>query len=400
MKTNLAIMIPELAGAGAERVVSNLSLFLPDIYEKYIVVYDSTNIGYSYKGNFISINVKASKNPLIKLIALIKRIYRVRKIKKAYNIDTTLSFMEGPNIVNIFSKCGDRTVISVRNYISKSCNTVYDKMYRRIATLFYNRADEIIAVSKAIKEDLVYNYGVDEARVKVIYNPCDIQKIQEMSSEELEKEYEELFSHPIIINSARLENQKGQWHLIRAFSRVKEAIPEIKLVILGEGTLRGYLQELVMNFNMENDVFLLGFKGNPFKYIAKSSIYVLTSLFEGFPNALIEAMACGLPIVASDCKSGPGEILAPMSNARHETYAVEYAEYGILSPVCDGRHYTAQEALTSEEEMLAKCIIELYQSDELMRHYKTKSGERVKYFEASRIISEFDELLRCRASPH
>lgn len=394
MKTNLAIMIPELAGAGAERVVSNLSCFLPaDVYEKYIIVYDSTNIGYPYGGTFISINVKASQNPFIKLAALIKRIIKVRNIKKKYSINVTLSFMEGPNIVNLFSKCGDKVVISVRNYISKSCNSVYGKIHRKLAALFYNRADEIIAVSKAIKADLVNTYIIDETKIKVIYNPCNMRKIQELCGEELEEEYKEIFSHPVIINSARLKNQKGQWHLIRAFSRVKAAIPGINLVIIGEGTLRGYLEELVRDLGMENEVFFLGFKENLFKYIAKSSIYVLASLYEGFPNTLLEAMACGLPVISTDCRSGPREILNPSADIYKETMEIEYAEYGVLVPVCDGRKYSGNVPLTKEEELLAKGIIDLYNSKAFMEAYRSKSLERIKDFDIDNVIPNYVDIL-------
>ena len=103
----------------------------------------------------------------------------------------------------------------------------------------------------------------------------------------------------------RLSKPKGQWHLIRAFKKVKETIKDMKLIILGRGELEDYLKQLVEELNLEKDVYFLGFQKNPFKFISKSKIYLFPSLYEGFGFPVIEAMACGIPVVCSDKASLP-----------------------------------------------------------------------------------------------
>lgn len=117
----------------------------------------------------------------------------------------------------------------------------------------------------------------------------------------------------------------------------------MKLAILGRGELEDYLKQLACEMDLEKDVYFLGFQKNPFKFISKSKIYVFPSLYEGFPNALCEAMACGVTVISSDCKSGPREILAPETNIDGETKIIEYAKYGMLLPVCDDNCYGAKE---------------------------------------------------------
>src|SRR5699024_8610586 len=226
-------------------------------------------------------------------------------------IDTTISFLPNPNLVNILSKRKEKVIISVRNFMSKSLSSSKLFIYKKVIKHLYNKAHLIVAVSEAIKLDLIKNFGVNEDKIIVIHNFYDIKNIREDSIKKLSLKKQNIFKQPTIITSGRLSNQKGQWHLIRAFSKVKEKIPNAQLVILGKGDLKSKLIDITYKLKLENSIHLLGFQSNPFKYIAEADIFVLPSLYEGFPNALCEAMACGLPVISTDCQSGPREILEP-----------------------------------------------------------------------------------------
>lgn len=387
MKKNIAIIIHELAGGGAERVASNLSLHLSDdIYNKYIIVNDNERIEYPYRGELISLETKATSSIVGKLFNIIKRVFKLRKIKRDYQIDTTISLLSDANLNNILSRKTDKLILSVRNFISKEATGFYGTIFKLSIKLLYNKADMVVAVSNAIKKDLVRNFGLKENKIKVIYNFYDIEKINELAKEEIEEKYIHIFNNPTIITAGRLSKQKGQWHLIRAFKWVKKEVPDAKLVILGQGELKNYLQKLVIDLELESDVYFLGFQKNPFKYIAKSTIYVLPSLYEGFPNALCEAMACGIPVISSDCKSGPREILAPDTNFEVEAQNIEYSKYGILVPVCDGIMYNYNDKLTREEKLLSSSIIDLMKNEDALEKYSVAAFNRVQDFSKEYII--------------
>lgn len=389
MKKNIAILIPTLANGGAERVASNLSLYLPEEYERYIILFDGSKIDYPYKGNIINLNLVSAKNPVSKLILLIKRIIKVREIKKNHNIHFTISFLESPNVINIFSRYKDRVIVSVRSYRFKLPRGFWGKLYKSLIKVIYNRADTIIAVSKVIKANLVKNFGIKDSTVKVIYNPYDVEKIRFLMNEELEAEHKDIFKNNVIVNVGRLTEAKGQWHLIRAFKLVKEEIPDVKLVIIGDGELKEYLVNLANDLSLEKDIFFLNFQKNPFKFISKAKLFILPSLFEGFPNALVEAMACGIPIISSDCRSGPREILGPEKDIEYETKAIEYAQFGVLVPVCDGKKYNAYDKITEEEIQLSKSIIRLLTSNSDRIHYANRANDRAKDFVLEKIIPQF-----------
>jgi len=165
MKKNIAILIPQLGGGGAERVASNLSLYLSDDkYNKYIIVNDDERLDYPYKGHLISLKTKATKNIFGKIINLVKRIFKLKRIKKKYKIDTTISFLSGPNINNILSRENDKIIISVRNFISKEAKGFYGAIFKLSIKYLYNKADKVVVVSNAIKDDLVKNFGLEEKK--------------------------------------------------------------------------------------------------------------------------------------------------------------------------------------------------------------------------------------------
>lgn len=392
MKKNIAIIVPKLTGGGAERAAANLSCNLSDQYNKHVVIYDNKVISYDYSGKLISINNQRETNFLGKFLSFVKRINRISKIKKEFDVETTVSFMENANFVNILSKKNDKVIISIRNFKSKSSNNLYDKLNKVFMKLLYNKADYIIAVSRLIKDDLIRNFSINAEKIKVIYNSYSPEKILDNASEKIPEDYREFFKGQVIVNVGRLEPQKGQFHLIKAFAQVLKEIPEAKLLIIGQGTLEKALKEVAVNLGVSDNVRFVGYTNNPFKYLIRSKLFVFPSLHEGFPNALCEAMACGLPVISSDCKSGPREILTEGSDLFYETRNIEFAQYGVLVPVCKKANINFS-TLTREEKLLADSIKKLLSDQQLYKVYSEKSKERIKDFTIKKAREQWEEII-------
>ena len=217
---NISITIPTLSNGGAERVVSNISLNLPDDINNNIFLYRD-EITYDYKGKIDFIHSIESNNFFRKIIASIQRIINLRKLKKKNNINKSISFLTNPNVINILSKVDEEIILSVRNYKSKQVNGLNGTIYKYLMRLLYNRADKLIAVSEIIKHDLINNFNIDEDKIHVINNPYDIEKIGRLSAEEVGIKHKEIFENPTIITVGSLTEQKGHWNLIKAISELK-----------------------------------------------------------------------------------------------------------------------------------------------------------------------------------
>lgn len=357
----------------------------------YIIIYSDTKEKYPYKGKIICIDSKESNNIIGKAINTILRVYRIRKIKKKYNIDKSISFTENANIINILSRYKEKVIISIRNNKSRELQATKQEYSKNLIKKVYNRADKIIAISEGVKQDLIEHFNVDKFKTDVIYNPVDAEYIDKLKEECIEDEYKHIFNGKVIITSGRLTYQKGQWYLIRAFSEVKKKIKDCKLIILGAGELEEKLKLLVKNLNLQDSVYFLGFQTNPFKYINNSDIFVLTSLFEGFGNVITEAMECGTMVISTDCEYGPKEILNP-SNMIKDVKEIVYGDYGILIPNFDGEVYDELVDLTKQEILLVQAIVESLNNDSLKSNYKNKLKQRVDDFNVSRIVSKWCEL--------
>lgn len=389
-------LIGTLSTGGAERVVSNISLNLPDKYEKEIILFGSScKIDYPYGGKLTYLDKIQHKNIFYKIYALLFRIKKIKEIKKFNPNVAVISFLEYPNLINLLTRKHGKTIISVRNHMSTKHNKGFKSCFwNGTIRHLYGKADKVIVVSKEIKRDLVNNYGVDENKIEVIYNSYPIEEIKKLSQNEIEDKYKPIFENPVIITAGRLNKQKGQWHLIRAFNKVKKSIPNVKLVILGEGELEEDLRKLASELNVKDDVHFLGFQKNPFKYISKSKIFALSSFHEGFPNAMAEAMACGVPIVSTDCLSGPREILAPDEfEYKNIKYDLNKSRYGVLVPVCDGVRYGSKDSLTKEEEIMADFMTSLLQNEKLRKYFCKQSLKRIEEFDINNIIKEWECII-------
>ncbi len=173
----------------------------------------------------------------------------------------------------------------------------------------YPRADRVTAISTGIARELVSTYGVSSDRMQVIPNPVDLVRIKALAAAGLEHPWFPARPDvPVLVAAGRLHPQKGFAHLIRAFSIVRQVLP-CKLVILGEGPLRAELETLVASLGLADDIALPGFQENPYNYMAQSTMFVLSSLFEGFGNVLVDALALGVPVVSTRCPVGPEDII-------------------------------------------------------------------------------------------
>ena len=279
-------------------------------------------------------------------------------------------------------------------------------IYFILCRLFYKKADKIIVVSKYTKKLLIDKLKIKENKIEVIYNFINISDITKQTEEQLHN-FENIFNNKkILISIGRLTYEKGQWCLIRGFKTLKEIFPDYKLIIIGDGNLRKYLLELSNSLQLKTyntwdkmdlygnyDVYFLGFQQNPFRFMKRSKLFVFTSLWEGFGLAMIEAMACGLPIISTDCYSGPREILSPSTDVFYKTKEIEKAEYGILIPEADKKKKKSNDPLTYMEKCLIEAIKEVLENDNLYEYYKEKSLKRAHDFDKNQVINKWVELI-------
>lgn len=201
-----------------------------------------------------------------------------------------------------------------------------EKFFKRLfiaalMRLSYPRAYRLVAVSKGVASGLLGALKLPAMLVDVIYNPVNLKRIARLSQELPAHPWLSDGGPPVIIAAGRLSVQKDFALLINAFAELRRQTPA-RLIIIGEGEERKNLTALIHSLKLETEIALPGFVDNPYAYLRAASVFVLSSRWEGLPNALIEAMACGLPVVSTDCPSGPMEIL-------------ENGKWGRLVPVGD-----------------------------------------------------------------
>ena len=256
--------------------------------------------------------------------------YARRLAARAGPGDTVLSFMQRSNFVNVLAarKSGHRAVICEVTQPSREFTGLRGALVKPLIRLLYPRAALTLSNSKGNARDLEENFGFPPGRIKVIYNSCDTAEVERMAAEPLGS-YSVFFMRPVIITSGRLTAAKGHWHLLRIFAEVKKSNPEAALVFLG---LTVYDAKSSGVMPGGEDVFFAGFQLNPYKFLARARVFAFTSLWEGLPNAVIEALACGLPVLSADCRSGPRELLAPYGDFTAAAAAPEATATGFLLP--------------------------------------------------------------------
>lgn len=297
----ILLVIPTLNQGGAERVISELANYWSEkdmnihvailVKSEYFYVLNK-NITTHDIGNRIT-------NKFNKLSSIIKTYIKLRSLIKNNSFDFIISFLPQSNVLTLAAAIGLKEKIYVSERNSPSTWNHHNKLFIYIRDYLYSYAEGFIAQTNDAEKALKIKYP--NSKIAVIPNP--IKKIT--FDLNIRKEN-------IILNVGRLDKQKGQIDLIEAFHDAN--LEDWKLVILGEGQLRKILENKIIELNLKEKVLMPGAVSDIDEWYQKSSIFAFTSYFEGFPNALIEAMASGLPSISYDCDTGPRDIIINEEN--------------------------------------------------------------------------------------
>ena len=377
-KKNLMLMVPMLHQGGFERVCITTARLMQDFYNVHILIFSSKDINYDITGlDVIDIDVPAKKGIVNKVFNIVKRIRKVRKIKKDLGIDISYSFGRSANYVNVLSKTGEKTLTGLR------CQT--DMESPRQVRLFCKGSDQVLSCSKEIVRQLLREFDYNKSTY--IYNPLDTENVAAKGNEEITDFPFDDPSLKTIACMGRNDYIKGIWHLVKAFSLVEKEHPNARLIVLGAGDWSAY-KDMVKEMGIEDKVCFAGLRKNPFPYVAKSDIYVCSSNHEGFPNAVLEAMALKKPVISADCKTGPREILLNEDEYNElitglpggdSTNTAIHGEYGILVPDMGENVDMKGANITDYERILADEISALLDDPEKEKAYADKAYERALF---------------------
>lgn len=371
-KEKLLLISPMLHQGGFERVCITTARLLKPYYDVSIVIFDDADIAFDIRGlSIINIHLGVRNGKLAKMTNLMRRAVRVRKLKQRMKPVIAYSFGPSANMVNALSKTSLTSVfLGLRGY-----QDVADDPKMK---LYVRKADRIICCSKEIEAIVQEKYGY--LQTATLYNPYDAEGITELSKEkvtDLPWKMEDEDRPRILIGVGRDDPIKGFWHLIKAFYLVQKEIPQMRLIIMGDGSFE-QAKSLVSELQLEQKVYFPGVRKNPYKYLAASEMFLLSSYTEGFPNVLVEAMILGRPLISTDCRTGPAEIL-------------DHGKYGILVPDMGDTEDYSGDTISEKETCFAEKIIEVLKDSERQKELSELERKRAGEFDYDSYV---DNLLK------
>lgn len=368
---HIGVFLPALSGGGAERVTLNLVRTISTMGHRVDLVLMSAKGPYlAHVPNSIRIvDLKLhSLRPTYKLFS----IPALTKFLRKEHPQILLSALHSANVVALLARflarSPTRIIIVEHATLSKELKNSPSKIRKwmrqlmiTLMRLAYPKSEAVVAVSEGVANDLIYMIRLHPDNVHVIYNPVVDKSLLLKAQQYLEHPWFRAGGPSVVLSVGNLVRAKDHITLIRAFELVRREIPA-HLLILGEGKERQRLEALTKELEIDNFVSIPGFEENPYKYMACASVFVLSSRWEALPTVLIEALACGVPIVSTNCCGGVREIL-------------QDGEYGILVPVGD-------------IEQLAASIVRAikYPGDSSRRIHRSEQ------FGAERITKQYLEL--------
>jgi len=380
----ILFLLPTYVFGGAERTFLNLLKGI-DKNRFSICLVTSRDVYSYFQGldieKFIPIEDLGLAPGFISFGRFIHDIKRVASLLKKETPDLAFGIMHYASALLVFAKklfnIKVKVVASPRGplteYLRHFEHKFFRKMYLKwVFSFFCRHADGLVVSSTGMKEECIRDYRAIPERVEVIPNSIDINDIKRKAEEEIDIDMPDCRSgrpagFKFIVTSGRLQKEKNTPVLLKVFSELRKR-EEVKLLIVGDGSERKTLELLSHDLNIESDVIFVGYQNNPYKYIRKSDIFVHTCLFEGFANVIIEAMACGVPVIAVDCPYGPRDI-------------VKHGGNGLLVPMND-------------EEALVDAILTLLHNRKLRDLIASRGTERAMDFSVHKMVENYESFLQ------
>ncbi|MCB9991209.1 MAG: glycosyltransferase [Rhodospirillales bacterium] len=319
----IAFFIPDFKGGGAQRMIVNMANEFARRDHNTTLLLLNRDGPYQDK---VSHNVKITS---FEKDRAFKAFFRLRRYLKENRPDVVISALFHVNVLLVLARLSlpglnTKIIVTERNHFSmrvKNSDRALDKLFPPLVFLLYRFADKVIGISKGVADDIRQSARLPEDKVDWIHNPVVTADTLEELKKTIKKPWFEHGTEPVIVTSGRLVPQKDYETLFRAMAELVKT-RKARLLILGTGPLREKLGEFARDLNIREYIHFAGFVENPLPYMKKADLFVMSSHWEGFCNVIVEALLCGLPIVATDCPSGPAEIL-------------DNGTYGTLVPVGD-----------------------------------------------------------------
>ncbi|HRO41803.1 MAG TPA: glycosyltransferase [Flavipsychrobacter sp.] len=403
MREKILLLITNLGQGGAQRVFHDHSVFLNESYHVDEAVFnlDESDNLFQSGNKLFSLDVNAGKGFVGKALNFFRRCLRLKKIIEGEEYSVCISHMDGANWVNVLSLSKAKKILVVHGTILHDHNQSKWMQFIRknlIIPFVYNKANVTVTVSEGIKYELQQFCKVKNA--VAIPNYFDVEKIRSLAKKPLEPHWENLFStHEILITSGRFNEQKKQRFLFPLLKRLKEINPRVRLVLLGDGKLRGNLMQIAKEnglsyysvwddmqpFSEDYDVYFTGYTTNPFQYLRRSKLFLFPSGWEGFPMALCEAMISGVPVLTADCPTGPRQILAPHSfDPTYSLKKAEQTDYGWLMPMTDKASF---------EDEWHNAIVKMLHHEKLSENIRENAAARMMMYSKEKVVGQWKELI-------
>lgn len=365
----LLLIVPSLHQGGSEKVCAMTAVILKPYFDVQIAIFDSRNVDFDVEDVPVAdLGLPSRPGKLAKVINVCRRGWRLYRLKKREQIDIAYSFGPTANLANVFSRLlpgGKRAKcwLGVMSYMDMDSSWL---------GLFCKKSDRLLCCSETLRGMVEEKYGCDHTYTLTGF--FDIAQIRARAEEgEAQLPWQE---GRIIVSMGREDVVKGFWHLLKIFSLVHRKLPDTRLLIIGKGEFTAY-RKLAADLGIADAVYFAGLQKNPYPYLKKGTLYLLTSYWEGFPNALVEAMAMGLPAVATDCMTGPAEIFD--------------GKYGVLVPNMGKEPDMDASHIEEEEENTAARVAALLQDGEELARYSRLSVERAGVFSKEAYIRKIRE---------
>jgi glycosyltransferase involved in cell wall biosynthesis len=345
----ILLVIPNLGNGGAQKVFRQQLAFYSSRFRTIAVVFNRD--GFTDEDNrlqnVVSMDVPGGETWLTKLQFFRRRIRKLRAIKNENGVTLSISHLEGADYVNCLSKGNEKVICWVhgtKSHDREIAGTLGVVRRKLMIPNIYRKSNLIVTVSERIAEELKNDFGLEADKVFTIRNVVDVRNILTLSQVPIEDDVREFFRRNlVIITHSRLARQKNIEALLMIYSRIRG---KAKLVVVGDGEEKGHLLKTCSDAGLrvhsgegktmsDADVIFLGHKANPFPYLRLATLYTITSRWEGFPLSVCEALVCGLPVIASDCYTGPRELIMPELGNRPTLNDPASAPCGMLMPLAD-----------------------------------------------------------------